>query len=142
MTAQTWQLHLALGACRAGLLLAAASLACALFALSMLVGHTTTGTVARALWTLAVLAVLPALYLGTRLELDRGLFRRLADAGDIGDDELTSLDRAMVELGLVTTSGASRSLADRAGGVFRLMRQLGAVVGMQVVVSALATMLA
>lgn len=142
MTPQAWQLQLALGACRAGRLLAAASLACALFAMAMLVDHSTTGMTFRAVWSLVVLASLPALHLAVRLELDRGLFQRLADTGDIGDDELTSLDRAMVELGLVTTSGASRSLADRAGGVFRLMRQLGAVVGMQVVVSALATLLA
>lgn len=133
MTAQTWQLHLALGACRAGRLLAAASLACALFALVMLVGHTTSGPVARALWTLAVLAVLPALYLGTRLELDRGLFRRLADAGDAGG-ELADLDRAMAELGLAAKVGTERPLAHRAGGVFRLAQRLGALVAMQVLV--------
>lgn len=142
MTPTAWQLQLALGACRAGRLLAAAALTCALFALVMLVDHVATGITVRVLWSLVVLATLPALYLAVRLELDRGLFQRLVDAGDIGDDELASLDRAMVELDLVTSGGASRSLADRAGGVFRLVRQLGAVVGMQVALLTLATLFA
>ncbi len=133
MSPQAWQLQLALGACRAGRLLAAASLACALFALAMLAAHASADIAARALWSLAVLAALPALYLGVRLELDRGLFRRLAEAGDAGGDGLADLDRAMAELGLAARGGASRSLADRTGGVFRLARRLGGVVGAQVV---------
>jgi len=133
MTPQAWQLQLALGACRAGRLLAAASLACALFALAILADQAPSGIATRALWSLAVLAALPALYLGVRLELDRGLFQRLADARDASGDDLAGLDRAMVELGLVAGGGASRSLADRAGGLFRLTRRLGEVVGAQMV---------
>lgn len=131
MTPQAWQLQLALGACRAGRLLAAASLVCALFALVMLAAHATAGIAACALWTLTVLAVLPALYLGVRLELDRGLFQRLADSGDASGDDLAALDRTMVELGLVADGGAARTLADRTSGVFRLTRRLGGVVGVQ-----------
>lgn len=132
MTPQAWQLQLALGACRAGRLLAAASLACALFALTMLAVQTPAGIAARALWSLAGLAVLPALYLGVRLELDRGLFQRLADAGDASGGDLAALDRAMLELGLVTGGGATRTLVDRTSGVFRLARRLGGGVGVQV----------
>jgi hypothetical protein len=133
MTPQAWQLQLALGACRAGRLLAAASLACALFALAMLAVQTPAGMAARVLWSLAVLAALPALYLDVRLELDRGLFQRLADTGAASGDDLAALDRAMVELGLVAGGGATRTLADRASGVFRLARRLGGLVGVQVV---------
>lgn len=133
MTPQAWQLQLALGACRAGRLLATASLACALFALAMLAVQAPAGLAARALWSLAVLAALSALYLGVRLELDRGLFQRLADTGDASSDDLAALDRAMVELGLVAGGGATRALADRTSGVFRLARRLGVVVGVQVV---------
>jgi hypothetical protein len=131
MTPQAWQLQLALGACRAGRLLAAASLACALFALAMLADHAPAGIAARVLWSLAVLAALPALYLGVRLELDRGLFQRLADAEDASGGDLAALDRAMVELGLVAGGGTTRTLADRTSGVFRLTRRLGGVVGVQ-----------
>jgi hypothetical protein len=99
----------------------------------MLAVQTPAGMAARVLWSLAVLAALPALYLDVRLELDRGLFQRLADTGAASGDDLAALDRAMVELGLVAGGGATRTLADRASGVFRLARRLGGLVGVQVV---------
>lgn len=132
MSPQAWQLQVALGACRAGRLLSAASVACTLFALAMLAGQTGQGIgIARFLWSLAVLAVLPALYLGVRLELDRALFQRLAEIQDTNGDNLAALDRALAELGWKVGEGALRPLADRVGGVFRLVARLGGVVGVQ-----------
>lgn len=132
MSPQSWQLQLALGACRAGRLLAAASLACTLFALAMLAGQAVPGHgTARVLWSLSVLAVLPALYLGVRLELDRSLLQRLADAQDAAVDDLGSLDQALAELGWKVKGGTHRPLTDRVGGVFGMAKRLGGVVVVQ-----------
>lgn len=133
MNPQAWQLQLALGACRAGRLLVLASLACALFALALLTCQAgPESPMACALWSLVVLAVLPALYLGARLELDRGLFQRLADTQDAGDDSLAALDQALAGLGWKVTDGSSRPLADRVGGVGRLAKRLGGLVTVQI----------
>jgi len=125
MSPESWQLQLALGACRAGRLLALAALACGLFALHLLAGAASLPV--RALAALAVLAVLPALYLAVRLEIDRGLFQRLADARDVNGDYLAALDRALVELGW-KEEGATRPLAARVAGTLRLMKGLAGVV--------------
>lgn len=126
---QAWQLQLALGACRAGRLLAAASLAGALFALHRLTG--TAGLPASVFASLAALAVLPAYYLAARLEIDRGLFQRLADAQDGNGNDLAALDRALVELGWRAEEGATRPLAARVAGTARLMKGLAGVVAGQ-----------
>lgn len=132
MSPRAWQLQVALGACRAGRLLTAASLACTLFALAMLAGQAGQGFgIARVLWSLAVLAVLPALYLGVRLELDRALFQRLAEVQDANGDALAALDRGLAELGWKLEEGNLRPLSDRVRGVFRLVARLGGVVGVQ-----------
>ncbi len=135
MSPQSWQLRLALGACRAGRLLAAASLAGALFALHLATG--TAGLPGRVFAALAALAVLPALYLAARLEIDRGLFQRLADAQDVNGDDLAALDRALVELGWKAEAGATRPLAARVAGTLRLVKGLAGVVAGQWLVLAL-----
>lgn len=128
MSSESWQLQLALGACRAGWLLALAALACGLFALHLLTGAASLPV--RALAALAVLAVLPTLYLAAHLEIDRGLFQRLADAQDVNGDDLAALDRALVELGW-KEEGATRPLAARVAGTLRLMKRLAAIVAGQ-----------
>lgn len=139
MSTNSWQLRIALGACRAGWLLAVASLACALFALTMLTTSTTAGVATRILWSLAALLVLPALYLGVRLELDRGLFQRLAEIDAASPDDLAALDRAMLEVGLIADTGATRTLTQRVRGVLILLQRLGGVVAAQVLMLFLAT---
>lgn len=128
MSSESWQLQLALGACRAGRLLALAALACGLFALHLLTGAASLPV--RALAALAALAVLPTLYLAARLEIDRGLFQRLADAQDVNGDDLAALDRALVELGW-KEEGATRPLAARVAGRLRLVKGLAGVVAGQ-----------
>lgn len=128
MSSESWQLQLALGACRAGRLLALAALACGLFALHLLTGAASLPV--RALAALAALAVLPTLYLAARLEIDRGLFQRLADAQDVNGDDLAALDRALVELGW-KEEGATRPLAARVAGTLRLLKGLAGVVAGQ-----------
>jgi hypothetical protein len=130
MTPQAWQIQLALGACRAARLLAVSALALTLFAFTLLT--TPIGPLDRALAALAALALLPALYLGLRLEIDRGLFQRLADAQDANGDDLASLDRALEELGWKKGEAPPRPLATRVAGIVRLMKAMGAVVGVQV----------
>ena len=129
MSSESWQLQLALGACRAGRLLALAALACGLFALHLLTGATSLPV--RALAALAALAVLPTLYLAARLEIDRGLFQRLADAQDVNGDDLADLDRALLELGWKAEEGATRPLAARVAGTLRLVKGLAGVVAGQ-----------
>lgn len=131
MTPQAWQLQLALGACRAGRLLALASLACALFTLYLSTVHA--DALARVLVSLAILAVLPVLYLAVRLEIDRGLFQRLAATQDVNGDDLAALNRAMAELGWKAGEGATRPLAERVAGVVRLVKWQGGLVAVQLV---------
>lgn len=131
MSPQAWQLQLALGACRAGRLLAAASLACTLFALYL--STVSAEPLARALGSLAILAVLPALYLAVRLEIDRRLFQRLATAQDANGDDLVALDRALAELGWKAGEGTTRPLAARVAGVVRLVKWQGGLVAAQLV---------
>ena len=91
------------------------------------------GPLDRALAALAALALLPALYLGLRLEIDRGLFQRLADAQDANGDDLAALDCALEELGWKTREAYARPLPARVAGVVRLMKAMGGVVGVQLV---------
>lgn len=130
MSPQAWQLQLALGACRAARLLVVSALALALFAFTLLT--TPVGPLDRTLAALAALALLPALYLGLRLEIDRGLFQRLADAQDANGDDLAALDCALEELGWKVRKASPRPLAARVAGVVRLMKAMGGVVGAQV----------
>ncbi len=131
MNSASWQLQLALGACRAGRLLTLAALAWGLFALHLLTGAASLST--RALASLAALLVLPAFYLGARLEIDRVLFQRLAQKQDANGDDLAALDRALVELGW-KEEGATRPLAARAAGTARLAKRLAVIVIGQVCV--------
>lgn len=138
MTPQAWQLQLALGACRAGRLLALASLACALFTLR--VSTLPAEPLARVLAFLAILIVLAVLYLAVRLEIDRGLFQRLAATQDANGDDLAALDRALVELGWRAGEGATRPLAARVAGVVRLVIWQGGLVAAQLVLIGLFTL--
>lgn len=131
MTPEAWQLQLALGACRAGRLLALACLVFALYGLHMLIGPVALPV--PVLCVIAVLAVLPGLYLAMRLEIDRGLFQRLAERLDTIGDDLATLDCALAELGLKKETDIPRSLPDRVTGVFRLTKALGVVVAVQAV---------
>jgi phosphatidate cytidylyltransferase len=121
--------------------LVAASLACALFALTLLNRPETSPSLAWVSWSLVVIAVLPALYLGVRLELDRTLFQRLAEIEVVCIDDLAALDRAMLEIGLIGDASATRSLPGRVRGLFRLLGWLGGIVALQVVALGCATLL-
>ena len=66
MNTYAWQSELAVGASRAGRLLALAALAYALLALAVL-AFSNTSFWASLLWSGVVLVALPALYLGTRI---------------------------------------------------------------------------
>ena len=77
MNTHLWQSELAVGACRAGRSLAFAALAYALLALAVL-AFTASSLGVALLWSGVVLTALPALYLGTRIEIDHSLFLRLA----------------------------------------------------------------
>lgn len=142
---QAWQLRLAQDACRAGRLLVLAALALALFALFALFtqgqAHQPT-TLGRACLGLAALALLPALYLGLRLELDRGLFRRLAQAQDTLVQDLAALDHALEALGWnrKAAHAHTRALPRRVAGVMGLLKLLGGVVGIQIVLAGLASL--
>jgi hypothetical protein len=141
MTPYAWQLQIALAACRAARLLGVSALVLALYALTLLTNPV--GLPLQILATFAVLALLPALYLGLRLEIDRFLFQRLADALDGNGDEqtdLAALDQALEAQGWKTKEAPSRPLADRVTGVLRLMKALGGVVGVQVVLVLLASL--
>lgn len=138
MNRADWLPLIALGACRGGRLLAAAALACALFALASL---TSAPFAAGILWTLVVLLTLPALYFGVRLELDRGLFQRLAERPPSSGEDLAELDRALSELGFIAKSTDHRTLVDRIGGTLRLLRRLGGVVIVQIMLLLLAAWL-
>lgn len=131
MSTQAWQLQLALGACRAARLLGVSALALTLFAFTLLT--TPIGPLDRTLAALAALALLPALYLGLRLEIDRGLFQRLADAQDANGDDLAALDRALEELGWKKGEAPPRPLAERVAGTVKLMRTMGGILGVQLV---------
>ncbi len=87
----------------------------------------------RVLAALAILTVLPVLYLGVRLEIDRSLFQRLAASQDANGDDLAALDRALAELGWKAAEGATRPLAARVAGVIRLVKWQGGLVAAQVV---------
>lgn len=139
-SSHAWHIRIAIGVCKAGWLLVAASLACALFALTLLNRPETASSQAWVPWLLVVMAVVPALYLGVRLELDRSLFQHLAELDDVRIDELAALDRAMLEIGLIADASATRSLPGRVRGVLRLLGWLGGIVALQLVALGCATL--
>jgi hypothetical protein len=120
-----WQLRIALGACLGARLLSLAALLLGGFGLYL----QTISASPSLLNTLVVVAVLPALYLGLRMEIDRVLFQRLADQAD--GMSLATLDAALLAQGLIRPGASTRSLTERANGVFTLLRWLGALLVLQ-----------
>jgi hypothetical protein len=141
MTPQAWQIHLALGLCRGGRLLVLASLVLTALAFSgtWLYGPASS-VFQQLLVSLATLMLLPVLYLGLRLEIDRGLFQRLAQAQDSLPQDLDSLDTALAELGWKPTPAQPRPLADRVAGLARLTKGLGGLVVAQLLMLILANL--
>ncbi len=140
MNAQAWQSELAVGASRSGRLLALAALTFALLALAIL-AFTTTNLWVALLWSGVVLMALPALYLGTRVEIDHSLFQRLASMQEIDSDPLSSLDKALAELNLSVSSNSGRPLVARIARLLKLVRRLGACVALQTVLALMAVWL-
>ncbi len=144
LSPQSWQIHLALGACLAGRWLVGASLALALFALLALSGHFfPSSDVARILWSGVVLALVPTLYLGVRLELDRHLFAQLARTQTHAESSevLAGLDQALADLGWKTTEETARPLLVRVNGVSRLARRLGVLILIQIITALAAALI-
>lgn len=139
MTAPDWQAELAVGACRAGRLLALAGLGLALVALAVLACRTTAPVWQTVVWSGVVLAVLPGLYLGARIEMDLGLFDRLSRMSSDAVEALPALDAALAELDSDVQSG--RDLGQRVAGLFRLVRRLGGLVVVQIGLALLAVWL-
>jgi hypothetical protein len=71
-----------------------------------------------ALLALSVLAGVNELYFAVRVGFDAALFRRLADAAETS--ELTSLDQALIAIGLLPADKAGRPLEQRIAGACRL----------------------
>ena len=132
MTPQAWQLQLAFGLCRAGRLLVLVSLVLTGFALAG------PGVSDRVLAGLSAVLLLPVLYLGLRLEIDRGLFQRLAAHRDGDGQALASLDTALAELGWKPSAQSLHPLAARVAGVARLVKGAGVLVALQVILLVLA----
>jgi len=144
LSPQSWQIHLALGVCLAGRWLVVTRLAMALFALLALSGHFfPSSDVARILWSGVVLALVPALYLGVRLELDRHLFAQLARTQTHADSSevLSGLDQALADLGWKTSEGTVRPLLFRVRGVTRLARRLGVLILIQIITALAAALM-
>jgi len=130
MSTHTWQSELAVGACRAGRLLAYAALSYALLALVVLAFATlTSGSLW--LWSGVIVASLPALYLGARIEIDHSLFIRLAHTPDVNNEPLAELDIALTELNLSVSAHSGRPLVARVASLLRLVRGLGGFVALQ-----------
>lgn len=136
---QDWQAELAVGACRAGRLLALAGLGLALLALAVLACRATASVWQTVVWSGVVLAAVPGLYLGARIEMDRGLFQRLSRMSSGAVEALPALDAALAELNPSTRPG--RDLGERVGGLFRLVRRLGGLVMLQMGLALLAAWL-
>jgi len=140
MNTVDWQSELAVGACRAGRLLAMATLAFALLALWVL-SFAHTSILGALLWSCVALSTVPGLYLGARIELDRGVFLRLIQIPENDQASVRALDVALDDLNLVSLDQTSRSLAKRVKGLFRLVRSLGGLVILQISLSLLAVWL-
>ena len=140
MNTHAWQSELAVGASRSGRLLALAALAYALLALAVLAFATTNLWVAL-FWSGVVLMALPALYLGTRVEIDHSLFQRLAQLQDVDTEPLGTLDKALAELNLSVSSNSGRPLVARIARLLKLVRRLGACVALQTVLALMAVWL-
>ncbi|MEC5384664.1 hypothetical protein VVD49_02960 [Uliginosibacterium sp. H3] len=78
------------------------------------------------------LATVPVLYLLFRVELDAGLFERLA-APEAGEEPLPSMDLALLKLGLLKAV-APRPLDDRLRGTRRLALRTLSLIAAQLVV--------
>ncbi len=140
MNTHAWQSELAVGASRAGRLLALAALAFALLALAVLAFASTPLWVGL-FWSGVVLMALPALYLGTRIEIDHALFLRLARIPDVSPEPLAELDAALAELNLSASSHAGRPLVARISKLLKLVRRLGWCVALQTGLALLAVWL-
>ena len=140
MNTHLWQSELAVGACRAGRLLAFAALAYALLALAVLAFSASPLGVAL-LWSGVALTALPALYLGTRIEIDHSLFLRLARMPSDNPEPLADLDSALAELNLTVSAHSGRPLVVRVAGLLKLVRSLGGCVALQTTLSLLAVWL-
>ena len=134
MNSHAWQSELAVGASRAGRLLALAALAYALLALAVL-ALSTTPLLSALLWSGVVLMALPALYLGTRIEIDHALFLRLAHIPDVSPEPLGELDMALAELNMSASALTGRPLVVRIAGLFKLVRTLGGCIALQTVLA-------
>ena len=134
MSTYAWQSELAVGASRAGRLLALAALAYALLALAVLAFSNTSLWVSL-FWSGVVLMALPAFYLGTRIEIDHALFLRLARIPNVSPEALGELDMALSALNLGASTQPGRPLAARISGLFKLLRGLGACVALQTVLA-------
>jgi len=130
MNTHAWQSELAVGASRAGRLLALAALAYSLLALAVL-AFTTVPLWPMLLWTGVVVMALPALYLGIRIEIDHALFLRLAHIPDVSPEPLSELDQALSTLHLSASSQSGRPLVTRVSGLFKLVRKLGGCIALQ-----------
>ena len=140
MSTHTWQSELAVGACRAGRLLALATLGYALLALAVLAfANPPYGSTW--LWSSVILASLPALYLGTRIEIDHSLFIRLAHTPDVNNEPIAELDAALTELNLSVSAHSGRPLVARVANLLRLVRGLGGFVALQTSLALLAVWL-
>ena len=140
MNTHLWQSELAVGACRAGRLLAFAALTYALLALAVL-AFTASPLGVALLWSGVALTALPALYLGTRIEIDHSLFLRLARMPSDNPEPLGDLDSALAELNLTVSAHSGRPLVVRVAGLLKLVRSLGGCVALQTTLSLLAVWL-
>ena len=130
MNTHAWQSELAVGASRSGRLLALAALGYALLALVVL-AFATAPLIASLLWSVVALVALPALYLGTRIEIDHALFLRMAHIPDVSPEPLGELDMALAELNLSASAQMGRPLVVRIAGLLSLVRRLGACIALQ-----------
>lgn len=130
MNTHAWQSELAVGASRAGRLLALAAVAYSLLALAVL-AFTAVPLWPMLLWSSVVVMALPALYLGIRIEIDHALFLRLAHIPDVSPEPLSELDQALSTLHLSASSQSGRPLVARVSGLFKLVRKLGACIALQ-----------
>ena len=130
MNTHAWQSELAVGASRAGRLLALAALAYALLAQAAL-AFTNAPLWPALLWSGVAFIALPALYLSIRIEIDHALFQRLAHIPDISPEPLSELDLALSTLHLSASSQSGHPLVARVSGLFKLVRKLGGLIALQ-----------
>ena len=130
MNTHAWQSELAVGASRAGRLLAFAALVYALLAQAVL-AFTNAPLWPALLWSGVAFMALPALYLSIRIEIDHALFQRLAHIPDVSPEPLAELDAALAELNLSASAHAGRPLVARISKLLKLVRRLGWCVALQ-----------